>query len=206
MELKKFIILFALMLNVTVLAQNLPNDFQSGEIASAQEVNENFQYLLDKHNDKKVIRFNGIAYGTTEYGLITKKWFPSNIIHVMTFKNIHFQFFESLRGKIGSNYVYYKTDDCTGTPYFLEERLPFVNRPGFAWESRDLLYYAESNAQPYRFIAYSKYYGTTCATAYNPAVFVVARVNDPHATGILKYPLEFPITIDGLELQTILEE
>ncbi len=118
-------------------------------------------------------------------------------------------------GTIYSNYVYhFKLAGCQGELYIqfkIENNKNFLLPPlkGEIFKYQENLYYYPKNSDAHKFTSQSfRTTGGECIDRIGEVnwLYIQLLSNDPAVTGIQTYPFPLPITIDGLEPVTIIED
>lgn len=184
---------------------DVPNTFQDGDVISADEFNENFNYFEDILKAQfSIVRANGEKIG------LAKDYYPGKSTGIEIYNdNLSFIFSISTSGKIATSpNLYFKNIDCQGTPYRPFYTSGFQISPSkmkiIGWGEN--IYYHPKHPQMYRFTSLSHtLYADSCVNESTERIFVEMLPNDPSVTGISTYPFPAPITIDGASMSIIQE-
>ena len=188
---RSFILIVYISLSVTNLYAQVPNQFSAGDAVSAEKINENFTYASKRiylKNDNNTI---GTIIEVSEgqwgngYFVTSKGYFYLNLANI---------FIGNVQMEGQGQYVYYSTNDCSGTAYATDS--PKFNRLFFTY---DQIYYISANTSSTPNIimrTYKTAQSTSCQTIARPGsgtnLYALTN-NDESITG-------FPDTIGTLSI------
>lgn len=191
-----FPLIFCIILTCTLSFAELPHTFQAGQVAKANDVNENFQYLA---RASYVLKSNGAIVGD----VISIDYNGATITNDKGFR-FHVD-------NNGSAYFldikrYYQDQDCKGIPYVLRPLVNTVFSDIITLNSQVVVntYYVLSTDEP-SVVAIRSIYSPDSSCSNNASFtrdgFVKARENDISVTGVpnkakSEYEFKPPITIE----------
>lgn len=196
---KKLITVIIALLFWNLCAAQMPHVLKNGDIADAEILNKNFDYLNEDYK-YNIVRANGKIIGKviSEYGGWNRLRFNSNFKEEIIRRD----------GRIDvSSYgmCYFQNENCQGehyTPVPMNEDIrSFHSSISFnrIIDCDSNLYYALKNSTLYKFAPKSRsnIYGECLNNNFTEQYFNKLIPNNPDITGIETYPFPLPITIDG---------
>ncbi|WP_420266071.1 hypothetical protein [Candidatus Magnetominusculus dajiuhuensis] len=177
------IILYFVILTSTAYA-NPPYTFSSGQTAKSSEVNANFAYV--NYGNIVLKDGNGNEVGS----------FVGSSDAMAMVLNSNGYLFELVmdppgnRGQVRSQYIYFSSDNCTGTAY--------IDGSNFSGtvvsDGSGHLYYAAKNVLPAT-ITYSSDYFNGCSNGSHTVIALPALPNDTSVTGIPSLSFTLPLSV-----------